>query len=456
MRLAYSVERIAYRKKLSAVRYTLYAVLILSAIRYPLSAEEEAHPIVMLNVTGTIDPAMARYVTRGLEEAREIQASAAVVLLDTPGGLDGSMRKIVQGILNSPVPVIVYVSPPGARAASAGVFITLAAHVAAMAPGTNIGAAHPVQLGGGESEGSQKKEGESSVREEKLVNDAVAYLQSIAEVRGRNVGWAEHFVRESRSLTADEAKEKRVIDAVAADWDDLIAQVEGRSVKTVFGTTPLNLRGQPRRELALSFLERALHQLAHPNLAYILLLLGIYGLIYELSTPGAVFPGVLGAILLVLGLVALETLEVNWAGLALIVLSILFFIADIKLPGYGALTLGGIIAFLLGSAFLFPTGRIPVLRLPWKTIGLATATTATFFLFVVGAALRALKQKVVSGTEGLIGAEGLAKTEIDPLGLIHVRGEEWQARSREPIEKGTRVKVVKVEGLTMHVEPMEG
>lgn len=404
---------------------------------------EESHPVLLMEVNGTIDPALARYVTRGLEEAREAQCSAVVIQLDTPGGLDGAMRKIVQGILNSPVPVIVYVSASGARAASAGVFITLAAHLAAMAPGTNIGAAHPVQLGGN-----------PSTMEEKLTNDAVAYIRSIAEERGRNIEWAESAVRESRSLSAQEAKEKRVIDLIAENLDDLIIQADGRSVKTVFGNATFELKDSPRRVLPISPVENVLHQLAHPNLAYILLLLGIYGLIYELATPGALFPGVLGSIFLILALVALETLAVNWAGIALIILSLLFFIADIKLPGYGALTIGGIIAFLMGSAILFPGARIPSLKLPWKTIAAAAAVTAGFFLAVVGAAIRALKRKVTSGTEGLIGATGVAKTDLKPQGIVHVRGEEWQARSNHPVEKGAKIKVVKVEGLTMHVEPV--
>ena len=347
-----------------------FLIALLFALLGSLSFAEESHPVLMLEVSGTIDPAQARYVTRGLEEARRVQASALVIQMDTPGGLDGSMRKIIQGILNSPVPVIVYVAPPGARAASAGAFITLSAHVAAMAPGTNIGAAHPVHLGGG---GSEEK---SSPMEAKLTNDAVAYIRSIAEIQGRNSKWAEESVRESRSSSAEEAKENKVIDLVAKDLEDLVEQVEGRQVKTVFGVAALSLKGQSRQALPMSFMEKALHQLAHPNLAYILLLLGIYGLIYELATPGAVFPGVLGAIFLVLALLALETLEVNWAGLVLILLSLIFFIADIKLPGYGALTAGGIVAFLLGSAILFPGVRISNLKLPWATIGAAAASTA--------------------------------------------------------------------------------
>lgn len=421
-------------------------LILLFALVGAVSFAEESHPVLMLEVSGIIDPSLVRYVTRGLEQARKVQASALVIQMDTPGGLDGSMRKIIQGILNSPVPVIVYVAPPGARAASAGAFITLSAHVAAMAPGTNIGAAHPVQMGGG---------GKPSVMEDKLTNDAVAYIHSIAEIRGRNSQWATAAVRESRSSSAEEAKENKVIDLIAQDLEDLIEQVQGRQVKTIFGVATLSLKGEPRQALPMSFMEKVLHQLAHPNLAYILLLLGIYGLIYELATPGAVFPGVLGAIFLVLALLALETLEVNWAGLVLILLSVIFFIADIKLPGYGALTAGGIIAFLLGSAILFPGVRIPDLKLPWATIGAAAASTAAFFALIVGAGIQALQRKVTSGVEGLIGALGVAKTDLKPVGFVHIRGEEWQARSDSPVKKGMRVKVVKLEGLTIHVEPLK-
>lgn len=410
---------------------------------------EETRPVVLLEVRGTIDPAVARYVARGLEEARRHSAAAVVIQLDTPGGLDGSMRTIIQGILSAPLPVITYVTPQGARAASAGAFIALASHVAAMAPGTNIGAAHPVQLGGG-------GEAQPSVMEQKLSNDASAYARSIAEIRGRSVDWAERAVRESRSASADEARLAGAIDLIAGDLDDLFRQAEGRVVKTSMGEVALAaLVGRPRILLPMSVVERALHQLAHPQLAYILLLIGIYGLIYELATPGAVFPGVIGGICLILALAALETLEVNWAGFALILLSAIFFIADIKLPGYGALTIGGILAFLLGSALLFPGARLPHLALPWATIGAATATTAAFFVVVVGAGLRALRAKVVSGTEGLVGAVGVAKTALALEGLVHVQGEEWRARATSPIPAGARVKVIKLEGLTVTVEPVK-
>lgn len=409
--------------------------------------------MVVLNVQGTIDPALARYVARGLDRARELQAAAVVIRLDTPGGLDGSMRRIVQGILNSPVPVIVHVAPSGARAASAGAFITLAAHVSAMAPGTNIGAAHPVRIG--EPPAPDTSDDKPSVMDQKMTNDAVAYLHSIADLRGRDRQWAESIVRESRSSSAEEALEKGVIDLIAGDLDELLRQAEGRPVRTVFGISTLSLQGQPRVELELSAVEGGLHQLAHPNLAYILLLLGIYGLIYELATPGAVFPGVMGALFLIVALVALETLEVNWAGIALIGLSLVFFVADIKLPGYGALTIGGLIAFVLGSLILFPGMRVPHLRLAGALIGAAAAVTAGFFLVIVGAGIRALKRKVTSGVEGLVGTEGTAKTDLMPEGIVHIRGEEWKGKGRVPVHAGETVRVIRVEGLTVWVEPVK-
>ena len=311
-----------------------------------LLSAEESNPVFQLKISGTIDPAIARYVSRGLEEARKAQAAAVLIELDTPGGLDSSMRAIVQGIMNSAVPVIIYVAPSGARAASSGTFMTLASHVAAMAPGTSIGAAHPVQSSH-EYSGPVK---DPSVTEQKLTQDAVVYLRSLAEVRGRNVEWAELFVTENRLATDEEAYEKRTVDLIVSDVTDLFNQADGIRVNTVFGPTVLELKNRPRFVLRPSLIENLLHQLAHPNIAYILLLLGAYGLIFELATPGAVFPGVMGAIFLIMSLVALETLEVNWAGVALICLSFIFFLTDIRIPGHGFLTAGGIIIFLVGSA----------------------------------------------------------------------------------------------------------
>ena len=392
---------------------------------------------MILEVKGAIDPAVVRYVTRGLEEARGMQASAVVLEMDTPGGLDGSMRKIIQAVLDSPVPVISYVAPSGARAASAGAFIAIASHLVAMAPGTHIGAAHPVRIGSSE-----------------MTNDA-AYLCSIAQERGRDLEWVKAVVRQSRSSGAEEAVELKVADFIAQDMNDLLRQAEGRQVKTVFGAATLALRGKPLQTLPVSLIEKALHQLAHPNLAYILLLLGIYGLIYELATPGAVFPGVIGAIFLVLALVALETLEVNWGWIALIALSVVFFIAVLKLSGYGALTAGGILTFAFGSAILFPGVRIPPLKLPWSTIIASALLTAAFFLGIVGTGIRALRQKITSGIEGLVGSEGTAKTDLQPLGLVHMKGEEWQGRAGGFVPKGPRVRVVRREGLTVHVEEVK-
>ena len=437
------------RIDLKHCRFSTVCLLLSAFFCFPATAQED-RPVVFLQVKGTIEPGLSRYLVRGLEEAREMEASAVVIELDTPGGLDGSMRRIVQGILNSPVPVIVYVSPSGARAASAGVFITLAAHVAAMTPGTNIGAAHPVRLGAGGEIGQNP-----SPMEEKMVNDAAAYLHSIVELRSRNVGWAQSAVKESRSLTAEQAASEGVIDLVSGSGQELLQQLHGRQVQTVFGLTTLDLKDQPLRRIPPSFMERFLHTLAHPTLAYLLLLLGIYGLIYELATPGAVFPGVIGVIFLIIALTALEALEVNWAGIFLMAGSILFFIADIKLPGYGALTIGGIIAFFIGSAFLFPETRIPDLRLGLSTIAAAAVANAAFFILIVRAGIRALRRKVMSGTEALIGLEGVARTDLKPEGLVSVHGEEWKACAEHHIPRGSRIRVVRLEGLTVHVEQIK-
>jgi membrane-bound serine protease (ClpP class) len=405
-------------------------------------SNERQSPIVLLKVQGVINPAMAHYVTRGLELARQRQASAVVIQLDTPGGLDGSMRKIIQAVLDSPVPVVVYVAPQGARAASAGAFLVMAAHVAAMAEGTNMGAAHPVQMGGGgcgsqepaKGDGDKGEGASKNVMDEKITNDAAAYIRAISELRQRNVVWAEAAVRESQSITANEAKEKGVVDFIADDLETLLKQVDGRQVKTVFGLVNLDVADKPIQFVPMSIMENILHRLAHPQLAYLLLLIGMYGLIYELANPGAIFPGVVGAISLIVSLVALEALEVNWGGLFLIGLALLFFLAETQVPGFGLLTTAGIIAFVLGSLMLFPAARAPVLRLPWVTIGAAALVSAGFFIAVIGAGIKALRQKVKSGAEGLIGLEGWAKTDLAPEGIVLVFGEEWQARAKQPVK----------------------
>jgi membrane-bound serine protease (ClpP class) len=426
-------------------RRWLYLICIGLLIGHGL-ASEMALPIHVLSVADVINPVSAEYITESLKAAIQQGAQALIIQLDTPGGLDKSMRLIVKEMLNSPIPVIVYVAPSGSRAASAGTFITLAAHVAAMAPGTNIGAAHPVAVGGGEV---------GKEMAAKITNDAAAYIKSIAERRGRNVEWAEKAVRESISASESEALQHKVIDVIASDLSDLLRQLNGRKVMTAAGERTLQTEGVTPRYIEMSLRQRLLSLLADPNVAYMLLMLGGAGLFFEISTPGVVLPGVVGGISLVLGLYALQLLPVNYAGLALIVLAIILFIAEIKVTSYGALTIGGIIAMILGSLMLFEAPPpLPGLSL-WVVVP-STLFIAAFFVFLVGAVLKTLSQQPYSGREGLRHKVGVALTPIDQKqGKVFVAGERWDAHSEEPVEQGVAVEVLQVDGMTLLVRKKE-
>jgi membrane-bound serine protease (ClpP class) len=367
--------------------------------------------------------------------------------LDTPGGLDSAMRDIIQAILNSPVPVAVYVSPSGARAASAGVFITMAAHVAAMAPGTNIGAAHPVDVGGGDITGTM---------ETKVTNDAVAYIQAIAQERGRNAAWAEQAVRQSASLAAAQAVEQNVVDFVARDLSDFLAQAEGRQVRTTAGAVTLELGGATIERLPMSLLERVAHALADPNIAYALFTIGIIALIAEFFHPGAILPGVTGVICLVLAFVALGSLPVNWGGIGLIVLAFVLFIADTHVAGV-ALSVAGAICFIVGSLLLFspfspPTPSMPRLSVnPVLLVGM-TGLLLGFFGFALTAALRAQRSRPATGTQALIGKVGEATTSLSPQGVVQLESEAWTADAvGESVCAGEKVEVIGVDGLRLQV-----
>jgi membrane-bound serine protease (ClpP class) len=406
-------------------------------------ASETAPPIYVLSVADIINPVSAEYITERLKAAIQQGAQALIIQLDTPGGLDKSMRLIIKDMLSSPIPVIVYVAPSGSRAASAGTFITLAAHVAAMAPGTNIGAAHPVAVGSGDM---------GKEMAEKVTNDAAAYIKSIAEQRGRNVEWAEKAVRESISASETEALQYNLIDLIAIDLNDLLKQLNRRNITTVAGTHTLWTEGAALQHVEMSLRQRLLSMLADPNVAYMLLLLGAAGLFFEISTPGVVLPGIIGGISLLLGLYALQQLPVNYAGLALIVLAIIMFIAEIKVTSYGALTIGGIIAMLLGSLMLFDAPPpLPGVSL-WVVVP-STLLVAGFFIFLVGAALKTLAQRPYSGREGLVEKVGVALTPIDQKqGKVFVTGERWEAHSEEPIEQGAEIEVVQIDGMTLLVK----
>jgi membrane-bound serine protease (ClpP class) len=391
---------------------------------------------------GVINPVAAEYLTQAIADAAQDHVQALVIQLDTPGGLDTSMRMIIKEMSASEVPIIVYVSPTGARAASAGVFITLAAHIAAMAPGTNIGAAHPVSMGGGEMDKEMKK---------KVENDSAAYIKSIAEKHGRNVQWAEDAVRQSVSVTETEALKLKIIDLTAPDLPALLAAVDGRTVETAAGSRVLQTKSVTVKKVGMSGRMKILNALSDPNITYILMLLGVYGLLFELYNPGAILPGVVGAISLILAFYSFQTLPINYAGLLLILLAIVMFIAEIKVPSYGLLTVGGVISMVLGSLMLFKTD-IPSMQVSLWVILPTALVTAGFFAGVIGMAWKTRHQKSVSGIEGFIGVEGIARTEINPRGQILIQGEIWEAVSSEPIREGEPVEVTGIEGLKLYIK----
>jgi len=409
---------------------------------------DSSRAVSVITINGPINPLTAEYIVSAIEAAADKQHEGLVIALDTPGGLMESTRIITKAMLASEVPVIVYVSPTGARAASAGVFITYASHVAAMAPSTNIGAAHPVGIGGGAADSS------SSTMMEKVTNDAVAQIKAVAEKRGRNLAWAEEAVRKSVSITEKEALAQQVIEFIAPNLDSLLKAIDGREVELVNRKTKLATANAQIVQREMNWRHKLLDRISDPNIAYILMLLGIYGLIFELSNPGAILPGVLGGIFLILGLYALQTLPVNYAGLLLILFAIVLFLLEIKVTSYGILSIGGVVALFLGSLMLFkePTADFePVVRVSKQLIIAATLVTAAFFVFVIGMAVRSQRKPAVTGAEGMRGELGSALTEIAPTGKVRVHGEIWQARSETPIAQGEQVRIVAVEGLQVRV-----
>jgi membrane-bound serine protease (ClpP class) len=391
-------------------------------------------------VEGVINPVIVEYMRAGLLQAETENAQAVIFELDTPGGLVESTREIVKSLLNAGVPVVVYVAPSGARAASAGTFITMAGHVAAMAPGTNIGAAHPVSGEGIEGDMRQKME-----------NDLTAFARSIAEKRGRNADWAEKAVRESVAVTEIEASQLKVIDFVAEDITDLLGKLDGRQVTLPGRTVTLQTANATVQTHHMSWRQQVLAVVSHPQIALMLLSLGSLGLLIELYNPGLIFPGVIGAIALLLALYALQTLPVNYAGLLLIGLALIMFILEVKVTSFGMLTVGGIVAMLLGSLMLVDSPE-EYLRIPLTTILVVVGTTAALFTFIVGAGARSLRRRPVTGQEGMRGAVGKALTNLEPRGTVFVQGTRWNAQSRTPIAAGESIRVVRVEGLTLTVE----
>jgi membrane-bound serine protease (ClpP class) len=419
-------------------------------------------PIVTLSIDGAIGPATADYVHRGLAAASKEGAQLVVLTLDTPGGLDTSMRLIVQDILASPVPVAAFVAPPGARAASAGTFILYASHIAAMAPGTNLGAASPVPIGIGspppQPTGAADKAKESvpkDVHERKAFSDGAAYIRSLAQMRGRNAEWGEKAVLDASSLSATEAREQKVIDLTATDVPGLLQQLEGRKVDVAGSERVLNTAGAPVVMRTPDWHDRILSVITNPSIALILMLVGVYGLFFEFNNPGLVFPGVAGAISLLVAAYAFHLLPVNYAGLALIVVGIGFIVAEVFVPAYGSLGVGGVIAFVAGALMLIDTGA-GGFGIPWPLVAFLAAVTAVFLFVVARMALQARRTPIVSGLATMVGADGEMLEASGETGWANIRGETWKVRTAGPLTRGQRIRVVEVDGVVPRVIAAEG
>jgi membrane-bound serine protease (ClpP class) len=431
-------------------------------------AEEDAAPgrALLLEINGAIGPATSDYIVRGIRRAAEEEATLVIIQMDTPGGLDTAMREIIKAILNSPVPVITWVGPSGSRAASAGTYILYASHVAAMAPATNLGAATPVPVGGapppdpGEDARDQDSDADAQPApkrggpEAKAIEDAVAYIRGLAERRGRNADWAERAVRESVSLTAERAVEENVVDLVASDIGRLLRAIDGRTVSTEAGDVVIRTEGITVERVEPDWRTELLGVITSPTVAYMLLLAGIYGLLFEGYNPGAIVPGVVGAICLLVALYAFQVLPVNYAGLALIVLGTILMISEIFVPSFGVLGIGGIVAFVVGSIILMDTG-VPGFGVPAALIGSVAAVGGTAIMGIVWFAVRARRQPIVSGREDMLGAIAHATADFQGRGLVRLHGELWNAESRLPVHAGDPLRVTGMNGLVLMVEPQD-
>jgi membrane-bound serine protease (ClpP class) len=430
-------------------RHKLITSVLVLALILGFSSLVRAEPVVeVIKIDGIINPISSKFMVESIQKAQERKAECLVIRMDTPGGLMESMRAVTKEMLSAQVPVVVYVSPSGARAASAGVFITLAAHIAAMTPGTNIGAAHPVSLGSAQDTTGAK------TMAEKMTNDAAASIRSIANKRGRNAQWAEEAVRQSVSVTAKEALKLGVIDIVCEDLSELLRAIDGRKVKLPSGERILHTKNARIERTGMNFRYRILDKISNPNIAYILLMLGIYGIFFELSNPGSIFPGVVGSIFLILAFFALQTLPINYAGLLLILLAIVLFILETQIPSHGILTIGGVISMGLGSMMLINI-QVSFLRISWGVIIPVVVFTAAFFLFAVGMGLHIQRRKPTTGAKGLMGETGVALTRISPKGKVAIHGEIWKATSSQKIRKGEEIVVIGVKHLQLEVSRTE-
>lgn len=423
-----------------ALRRQILAVVCLILIGTPAYAGD----IVVASYEGVINPVAAEYLHDALDFAHSSGAQALILKLDTPGGLDTSMRLMIKEMTGSPLPVIVFVAPSGGRAASAGVFITMAAHVAAMAPGTNIGAAHPVAMGGGEMDSTMK---------EKVENDAAAYIKSIAEQRGRNVAWAEDAVRKSISATEQEALKLKIIDMVAENIPELLKQLNGRKITLPIGSTTLSTETAMLREFPMGTRLELLKALSDPNIAYLLMSIGTIGIMAELYSPGAILPGIIGAISLILAFYSLQSIPVNYAGALLVILGVVFLLLEISVTSYGLLALGGLAAMTLGGLFLIKSDA-PFMQISLSFLLPTVITVGALVGTVIWMAAKSGRRGPVTGVEGMIGSIGIAKTDLNPRGQILIQGELWEAISQTPIRQGEAAEVTSIEGLTVNVGPV--
>jgi membrane-bound serine protease (ClpP class) len=428
-------------------RISLLKAALLMLVLFGLAAAATApRAVYVLPAVGSVNPGLAEFIAEGIRTAEHENAEALVIELDTPGGLDSSMRQVVQAISNAKVPVIVYVYPKGARAASAGVFVTLAANVAAMAPGTNIGAAHPVSVGMGKLDKTMEK---------KVVNDMVAYGRSLAAERGRNADWMEKAVRQSVSIPAGEAVKLKVVDLMANNLEDLLTKINGRKVEVAGKQLVLHTTGVSVREISEGLRFRVLKYIADPNIAFILMMIGLAGLYFEIAHPGAVLPGVIGSICLLLAFFAFQTLPINYIGVLLILLAFVFFILEFKITSYGLMSVAGVVSLFLGAIMLFRGGEGGGMSISWGVLIPTVITISLFFILVAGIVFRSHLRRSMTGTAGMVGERGVARTDLNPEGQVFVHGEHWNAQSQEPIAAGEPIEIIKVVDLKLLVRRVQ-